>query len=449
MTVTSYLAAEAARQAERARSVIGAEPRVRTVTVQLDEAGPATTLLAYVETEPDAPDGAELRDLLRAARVDAMPVDFVRLPRLLPGADDRLPRPGDPTAGPAPGEADLQDHVTAAWQAALGGPIGLSRDFFDGGGNSFRAARAVAAVRSAIGVDVPLRTIFEHPTVEAFTAAVGSAVKRQPVRLVRLQDGGGRPLILLPDVGGGVDYAYRLLRHLPPELPVYGLLWRGAGPASVTAMADVLAGQVAKMIPPEGAYLCAQGAAGVLAVRLARGLAAADVPTATVLLHPAERPGDAAEAVAREALAEFSAACRRGLFRAVPPADLWSYLGGRPEPVLAALSGPDAEPGDGDLDSVLAATGPTLGAAAVDRLTALLHRRRDISDALGAHPPEPAPYGLTAMVPPGAPTLPGWVTAAGEVAVRPLTDDRGERALAAGLRRWLGDATPGPGKDAS
>jgi acyl-coenzyme A synthetase/AMP-(fatty) acid ligase/acyl carrier protein len=66
--------------------------------------------------------------------------------------------------------------VAAIWSELLGAPApGIRENFFDLGGHSLVAARMAARLQEAFGVDVPLRTIFERPTIADLAAFIDHA----------------------------------------------------------------------------------------------------------------------------------------------------------------------------------------------------------------------------------------------------------------------------------
>jgi amino acid adenylation domain-containing protein len=133
-------------------------------------------LVAYL-TGPADPHA--LRALL-AARLPEheVPDAFVRLPALPLTASGKvdaaaLPPPTAPARRYVAPTEPAQVRLAEIWCGLLGVPrVGRYDSFVALGGHSMLAARLVAQVRAAFGVELPLRAVFEHPTLAALAQVV-------------------------------------------------------------------------------------------------------------------------------------------------------------------------------------------------------------------------------------------------------------------------------------
>jgi acyl transferase domain-containing protein/acyl carrier protein len=73
------------------------------------------------------------------------------------------------------GTTGIESVVAGIWGAVLGVPaVRVEDDFFELGGNSLVAVQLIAQIREATGVRLPMRAIFETPTVSEMAAIVTS-----------------------------------------------------------------------------------------------------------------------------------------------------------------------------------------------------------------------------------------------------------------------------------
>ena len=166
-------------------SVIGLHPEVReTTVVARDDDRGTKSLVAYVVMTGRAHDAIdELRTLLRSKLPDYMvPAHIVTLPALpltAHGKVDRkaLPAPDPeirPTSRPyvAP-RTPTEGAVAAVWRDVLRrSQIGVDDNFFDMGGHSVQAAQIMTRLRLVFPLDLPLRLLFQSPTIEDLAAAI-------------------------------------------------------------------------------------------------------------------------------------------------------------------------------------------------------------------------------------------------------------------------------------
>jgi len=181
-------------------------PAVREVVVIAREDTPGDKrLVAYLVAEdPPADLVDQLRALIRAACPEYMvPAHFVHLdglPRTANGKLDRkaLPAParettGAPRAAAVAPRTPTEEMVMGVFRAVLEGTdFGVGDSFFDLGGHSLMAARLMSQLRAASGVDVPLRSLFEHPSVgqlaDAIDAVMWSTRRKTPIEVARQRE---------------------------------------------------------------------------------------------------------------------------------------------------------------------------------------------------------------------------------------------------------------------
>ncbi len=70
----------------------------------------------------------------------------------------------------------LEDEIANIWKEVLGvSDVASGDDFFELGGTSLHAARAVTKTRAAFGLKLSPESLFDHPTFGGFTAQVAAA----------------------------------------------------------------------------------------------------------------------------------------------------------------------------------------------------------------------------------------------------------------------------------
>ncbi|HYG64187.1 MAG TPA: amino acid adenylation domain-containing protein, partial [Thermoanaerobaculia bacterium] len=164
-------------------AALQAHPAVGAAAVLAREDTPGDRrLVAYAATAEPRPGAAELRRFLAERLPEHMvPAAFVlldALPLTPNGKVDRraLPAPVTEAAPAAAPRTPVEELLAGIFAAVLGAErVGADESFFELGGHSLLATRVMSRVREAFGVELPLRMLFEAPTVAGLATAVEAA----------------------------------------------------------------------------------------------------------------------------------------------------------------------------------------------------------------------------------------------------------------------------------
>ncbi len=275
-------------------AVLAAHPAVRDAAVVVREDVPGDKrLVGYAVADGATP--TELRE--HAA--GALPVHMVpsavvlldRLPLTSNGKLDRkaLPAPERPATtgtGRAP-RTPRQEQLCAVFAEvlALAGPVGIDDNFFELGGHSLLAVRLASRVQAAFGTEISISTVFQSPTPAALDTFLDAGSEQAdpldvllPLRPAREGD---RAPVHCVHPAGGLSWCYAgLIRHLPADVPIYGLQAQGVGAATAAdplprTLEELAAHYVARLreVQPTGPYrLLGWSTGGIIAHAMATHL---------------------------------------------------------------------------------------------------------------------------------------------------------------------------------
>ncbi|NUR14285.1 MAG: non-ribosomal peptide synthetase, partial [Bradyrhizobium sp.] len=237
-------------------TILAGHPAVRASIVEARrEVGCDVRLIAHIVARPDSRSSAsELREFLKSRLPGhAIPSAFLFLDQVPLNAHGKIDRaallapaqqaaPGPDVAVPA--RRFTEKVVSDIWIDLLKvESISVTDNFFDLGGHSLLAGQAMARLARALGVSLPIKTIFEAPTIESLARRVDQAMAaapRKPAANVsgladaRLTDDGSAPSI-------AQDQMLRIEQNLP-GLPLFNLpfAFRLHGPLDRAALAQAI-----------------------------------------------------------------------------------------------------------------------------------------------------------------------------------------------------------------
>ena len=170
-------------------AVISQYPVVReTVVVVREDSVDSQRIVAYVVPHKEQTLAiAELRNFLESKLPNYMvPTAFVpleALPLTPNGKVDRKALPAPEltqisSSNIAPASTPIENLLAGIWAEVLGiDKVGIDNNFFELGGHSLIATRVISQVRQVFQVELPLRYLFEKPTVAGLGKEIEKAIK--------------------------------------------------------------------------------------------------------------------------------------------------------------------------------------------------------------------------------------------------------------------------------
>jgi amino acid adenylation domain-containing protein len=160
------------------------------VTVRAEERG-ETRLIAYVVMKPDAClQASELRNFLANHLPNYMvPSKFVKIASLPLTAHGKVDRAALPPPTPAtilgddqldPTQSEVEHWLASLLTKLLGlDCIGRDDNFFRLGGHSLMGAQLIAQIQERFGVELSLRSLFDHPSVHGIASEIDNLIRSQ------------------------------------------------------------------------------------------------------------------------------------------------------------------------------------------------------------------------------------------------------------------------------
>ncbi|NEN82297.1 thioesterase domain-containing protein, partial [Paenibacillus elgii] len=216
-------------------------PVQQAVVIAREDGSGQKQLCAYIVAERQMT-VSELRgELSRELPGYMIPSYFVQLEQMPLSANGKLDRKALPapegsvptgTEYVAPRTA-VEAQLVEIWQQVLGvGKVGIRDDFFEIGGHSLKVLQLLTQVHSVIGVNLPLHTVFNMPTIEEMAREISKHRFEEEhgndeSEIIRLNEHGPVNMFCFPPVSGYSIVYHEMAKQLENHCVVYGLEFIG------------------------------------------------------------------------------------------------------------------------------------------------------------------------------------------------------------------------------
>ncbi len=276
-------------------SILSEHPFIeKAVVIAMEDKKQDRRIIAYItENRDHTTEGKvnieELKSYLKERLPEYMiPSSIAIIDKVPLTSTGKLDRKALPAIEPLPSKGeyippkdDVDRELVNIWEEALDRrPIGIKDNFFDLGGHSLLALKIISLLNDRFGIDVPVTTLFQTPTIEGMGESVRRDDRKQPwspIVPIRFHKSNqntslydfrcecslskevkNTPFFFVPGVGGNLFYLQSLAKSLGDNCVLYGLQTKGLDGRSepYRSIEEMAADYIEaiKRVQPEGPY---------------------------------------------------------------------------------------------------------------------------------------------------------------------------------------------------
>ncbi|WP_426668264.1 thioesterase domain-containing protein [Mucilaginibacter sp. McL0603] len=171
--------------------------------------------------------------------------------------------------------APIEEILITQWKEMLNlKEVGLDDDFFDLGGNSLLAIRAITMINKELGFKLAVSTIYQLSTIRQLAYKIERFESEELKSIVLLKEGFGTPLFIFPPWSSYPTIFNEFVQTYNKSNPIYGIIYYEDADdfpfKDLHEYANYLVGEI-KKLHPQGPYSllgCSMGARTILEVAM-------------------------------------------------------------------------------------------------------------------------------------------------------------------------------------